>query len=173
MEMNLPNKLTILRIALVPICLVLTALKLYLPAAAVFGLACITDTLDGRIARKRNLVTVFGKFADPIADKVLTLTTMILLASMGRMGVWLPVLVSVRELLVDGLRLVAVQQGTVVPAAMSGKIKTILQMIAILACFLTEGVLPLILCLLAAAATVWSGVEYFVNLWDVFTHEKR
>ncbi len=173
MEMNLPNKLTVLRIALVPICLLLVALKLYLPAAAVFGLACITDTLDGRIARKRNLVTVFGKFADPIADKVLTLTVMILLASMGRMGVWLPVLVVVRELLVDGLRLVAVQQGTVVPAAMSGKIKTVLQMIAILACLLTEGVLPLLLCILAAMATVWSGTEYFIRLWDVFAHDAR
>ena len=160
-EMNLPNKLTMLRMALVPVYLLLLSMGLDWAALAVFAAASITDALDGKIARKHNLITNFGKFMDPIADKLLTHTAFILLCAMGRLNVVACIIFIAREFVVSGLRLVAVEQGHVIAAGMSGKIKTVLQMI--LALWLTAfGVnfIGDVLALAAAALTLYSMIEY-------------
>ena len=131
--MNLPNKLTLLRILLIPVCLLLWALGQPVFSAAVFTLAALTDFLDGYIARKQNIITTFGKFADPVADKILVLTAMIFLCADGILPAWAVCIVAARELMVDGLRLVAVGKGTVIAAGWLGKIKTNLQFFCILA----------------------------------------
>ena len=110
---------TLLRIALVPVCLILLYAGQFVWSAAVFALACVTDFLDGKIARRNKLITNFGKFADPIADKILTVTMMIFLSSLHMLPVWLPVIVVIRELMVDGLRLIAMEKGRVVAAGRS------------------------------------------------------
>ena len=167
--MNLPNQLTLLRILLVPVCLLLAGYGLYPAAAAVFILAAVTDALDGRIARKRHLITNFGKFADPIADKILVLSMMIVLCYKGLLPVWLPIILVFRELMVDGLRMVAAEQGRVVAAGWSGKIKTVSQMVLIVyALLFGNGTLTLILSILVAALTLYSGAEYFWKLRDLF-----
>ena len=112
--MNLPNQLTVLRIILIPVCLVLWGLGMPVPAAIVFALAAITDFLDGYIARKQNIVTTFGKFADPVADKILVLTAMIFLTADGILPAWAVCIVAARELMVDGLRLGASGKGNVI-----------------------------------------------------------
>ena len=165
--MNLPNKLTLLRIALVPVYLLL----LWLPAFSwlaliVFAAASLTDMLDGRIARERGLVTNFGKFMDPIADKLLTHTAFIMLCALGRLNVVACIIFIAREFVVSGLRLVAVEQGHVIAAGMSGKVKTVLQMALVMA--LTArldriGLLRLPVALLTLATvvmTLYSMVEY-------------
>jgi len=175
-ELNLPNKLTMLRMVLVPVYLVLLAVGLDWPALIVFAVASITDLLDGKIARKHGLVTNFGKFMDPIADKMLTHTAFIMLCAMNRLNVVACIIFVAREFVVSGLRLVAVEQGHVIAAGMSGKIKTVLQMI--LALVLTVlpsltafaqnllgmgaviAVLSNLLMLAAAAMTLYSMVEY-------------
>ena len=161
-ELNLPNKLTMLRMVLVPVYLVLLAVGLDWPALIVFAVASITDLLDGKIARKHGLVTNFGKFMDPIADKMLTHTAFIMLCAMGRLNVVACIIFVAREFVVSGLRLCAVEQGHVIAAGMSGKIKTVLQMILVL--WLTV-MLPVpfiggLLTLAAAALTLYSMVEY-------------
>ena len=172
--MNLPNKLTLLRIVLIPVCLLLWALKQPVLAAVVFALAAATDFLDGYIARKRQLITVFGKFADPVADKILVLTAMIFLCADGRLAAWAVCVVAARELMVDGLRLVAVGKGNVIAAGWLGKIKTNLQF----ACVLCGMLLPAghgvvtALTILLAAMTVWSGVDNFLGAKDVFQEDK-
>ena len=160
-EMNLPNKLTMLRMALVPVYLLLLSQGLDWLALVVFAAASITDALDGKIARKHNLITNFGKFMDPIADKLLTHTAFIMLCAMGRLHVVACIIFIAREFVVSGLRLVAVEQGHVIAAGMSGKIKTVLQMI--LALWLTAfgvNVIGDLLALAAAAMTLYSMVEY-------------
>ena len=169
--MNLPNKLTLLRVFMIPVCLLLWALGLSYPAAAVFVLAAATDFLDGYIARKKNLVTVFGKFADPVADKILVLTAMIFLCVDGRLPAWAVSVVAARELLVDGLRLVAVGKGNVIAAGWAGKIKTNLQAGKIKTnlqyfCVVSAMLLPqghwltLAFTIAMAALTVYSGFQY-------------
>ena len=162
--MNLPNKLTLLRILLIPVCLLLWALGQPIFSAAVFALAALTDFLDGYIARKQHIVTVFGKFADPVADKILVLTAMIFLCADGILPAWAVCIVAARELMVDGLRLVAVGKGTVIAAGWLGKIKTNLQFFCILAgMLLPKGHwITLTLTIAMAVMTVWSGAKY---LW--------
>ncbi len=168
--MNLPNKLTLLRVAMIPICLALLWLGQPVFAAVVFALACLTDLLDGHIARKRGIVTNFGKFADPVADKVLVMTVMIALCAMGRLPAWLACVVAARELMVDGLRLVAVERGIVVAAGMLGKLKTNAQFFCVLAALLqAPDWLTLALCIVAAALTAVSGAQYFYQCRGVFT----
>lgn len=168
--MNLPNKLTILRIAMIPACLALWALGQPVGAAAVFALAAITDFLDGYIARKQNIVTTFGKFADPVADKVLVLTSMIFLAASGRLSPWAVAVVAARELLVDGLRLVAVGRGEVIAAGWLGKIKTNAQIICVLLAMLLPAshLLTVIAQIVMGLMTVWSGADYFWKARGVF-----
>lgn len=185
-RMNLPNKLTVLRMIMVPI---LWAVYLCIPKEAylilpgcgfglrnalallIFVLASLTDMLDGQIARKRNLITSFGKFLDPIADKMLVNTTLILLVYQHEAPI-LPVLLMIaRDLVVDGLRLSAASQGEVVSAGFSGKLKTVFQMVAIvllLACnwpFVLWNLPIADLALWAATlASLYSGWVYFDKL---------
>ena len=119
--MNLPNRLTIIRICLIPVCVFLQSADLYPWALGVFCLACLTDFLDGYLARKNDQVTVFGKFLDPVADKLLVLCAMIVLTSQGCLAAWCVCVVAARELAVDGLRLVAAGKNMVVSARMAGR----------------------------------------------------
>ena len=141
--MNLANKLTIFRIVLVPIMVIIPFLGIqgswnYIPYEwiiidIIFIIASITDKLDGSIARKRNEITTFGKFLDPIADKILVLAAMIMLVEEGRLPSWIPIIILFREFLVSGYRSIAVEKGgKVIAASIWGKIKTVTQMIAII-----------------------------------------
>ena len=174
--MNVPNKLTLSRILLIPAVLALQWAKVYPAALAVFAVAAFTDFLDGYLARKNNQITVFGKFADPVADKLLVLCSMIVLAEHGLMPSWPVCIVAARELAVDGLRLVAAGKNKVVAASMAGKIKTNLQLLCVILCMIRafapmpEAVI-LIVCALMSAATVYSGFLYFRDLKDVFKEQ--
>ena len=148
MKMNLANKLTIFRIILVPVMAIIPYLNLkgdflglpltYFFMELIFIVASITDKLDGYIARSRNQVTTFGKFLDPLADKILVLTAMVLLVELGKIPAWIPIIVIFREFAVSGYRLIAVQNsGKVIAANVWGKLKTVTQMIAIILMFLT------------------------------------
>lgn len=145
--MNLPNKLTLLRIVLVPIMVIIPLFGLqgelwgvpitYLIVDLIFIIASITDKLDGSIARKKDIVTTFGKFLDPIADKILVLAAMLVLVEAGRLPAWIPVIVLAREFIVSGYRLIAVEKGgKVIAASIWGKIKTATQMTAIILAFI-------------------------------------
>ena len=149
MKLNLANKLTIFRIILVPIMAIIPYLNLqgdflgmplmYFFMELIFIVASITDKLDGYIARSRNQVTTFGKFLDPLADKILVLTAMVLLVELGKIPAWIPVIVLAREFLVSGYRLIAVEKGgKVIPASIWGKLKTVTQMIGIIFAFLDK-----------------------------------
>ena len=167
--MNLPNKLSLLRVALVPVMVGLC----YLPgragawsAGAVFALASFTDYLDGHLARSRNLITDFGKFIDPLADKLLVLSAMIMLVHTRQLPAFVPVLVLARELAVDGLRMMAAGKGQVIAAGKLGKLKTVSQMALILLLFFTQwqagsNWFTVLLCAWVAVITLWSGVDYF------------
>ena len=185
--MNLPNKLTILRILLVPIMVIIPYFNIpnaLIIADVIFIIASITDKLDGSIARKRNLITDFGKFLDPIADKILVLAAMIMLVEAGKIPGWIPIIILFREFVVSGYRLVASQKGgEVIAASKWGKIKTVTQMTAIIMMFLdkysfgyfinnaanmnwfeiTYNVLTTIIMLLCVIATIFSGYEYLKN----------
>ena len=127
----------------------------------VFALASLTDLLDGYIARSRNLITNFGKFMDPIADKLLTHTAFIMLTAIGRLNVTACIIFIAREFVVSGLRLCAVEQGHVIAAGMSGKIKTVLQMMLVVVLTITgEGLLPALLTIAASVMTLYSMGEY-------------
>ena len=171
--MNLPNILTLIRCALVP----LMAGLCYLPedrlwiAGAVFALASVTDWFDGYIARSRGLITDFGKFLDPLADKLLVLSALVMLTALDRLPAWLTVLILARELAVDGLRMIAVGKGKVIAAAWAGKVKTTSQMILILVLFFLGwrwdgNAFVLAGTIWVAGITVYSGVQYFVKNRD-------
>lgn len=143
-------------------------------AVAVFILASITDALDGHIARKNGLVTNFGKFIDPIADKLLVMSAMIVLVERGRMPGWVCIVVLAREFAISGFRLVAAGTGRVIAAGILGKIKTVTQMIAVIALLLTAidgAIAPItpfadIAMYISAVMTVWSGVDYIQKNFD-------
>ena len=162
--MNLPNKLTLLRIVMIPLCLLCWGLNWHAAAAVVFILAAVTDFLDGYIARKQGAVTTFGKFADPVADKALVLTSMIFLCADGRLPAWAVAIVAARELLIDGLRLVSAGKGSVMAAGWLGKIKTNAQLVCtVCAMVLSPGsVITLIAVIFMSVMTVISGGQY---LW--------
>ena len=163
--MNLPNKLTILRIVLIlPFLLVLYLDAPYAPyiALAIFIAASLTDMLDGKIARKRGLVTDFGKFADPLADKMLVTAAMLWFVEIGRMPGWALLIVIVREFAVSGLRMVASDKGRVIAAGWSGKVKTASTMACIVLMFLPIPDAVNTACAgVIVATTIYSGVEYF------------
>ncbi len=171
--MNLPNKLTILRVLLIPLCILLVVFGLNIWAAVLFTIACITDFLDGYLARKDKMVTTFGKFADPVADKILSLCLMIVLVFYSGFPWWAACVVAARELAVDGLRLVAVEQGIVIPAGILGKVKTNFQFLCVLSSLLMlpQG-LTLALCVLMCLMTVISGAQYFVASKGLFFPKK-
>ena len=169
--MNLPNRLTMLRVLMIPLCLLFIMVSWYLPAAIVFALAALTDFLDGYLARRDKLVTNFGKFADPVADKILALTVMAALLARGMYPWWAVCIVVARELAVDGLRLVAVEQGIVIPAGTLGKYKTNAQFFSILSALLfLPGWLTMALVILMSVLTIISGVQYFRGAEDLLKH---
>ena len=175
--MNLPNKLTMLRILLIPVFM----LVLYwgFPGAtwaalAVFVIASLTDLLDGKIARKYNLVTDFGKFADPLADKCLVTAAMLWFVEIGQMPAWALLIVIVREFAVSGLRMIASDKGRVIAAGWSGKVKTASTMAAIVIMLLMNeprmpvpNVLNFLCVVVIVVTTLYSGVEYFVLNRDI------
>ena len=187
--MNLPNKLTIFRIALVPIMVMIPLLDIdgsilgipisWLVIDFIFIIAALTDKLDGYLARKNNQITTFGKFLDPLADKILVLAAMVMLVEMDKLPAWIPVIVLAREFVVSGYRLIAVEKGgKVIAASKWGKLKTVTQMIAIIlafldvnpfgACFsgtlsglyLVFNILVTLMMIVQTIATVFSGIDY-------------
>jgi len=168
--MNLPNKLTLLRIILIlPFLLVLYLGVPYAGyiALAIFIIASLTDLLDGQIARKYHLVTDFGKFADPLADKMLVMAAMVWFVEIGQMPGWVLLVVLVREFAVSGLRMVASDKGRVIAAGWSGKVKTASTMVCIVLMFLPiPAVIHTVCWVVILATTVWSGVEYFAKNRD-------
>ena len=189
--MNLPNKLTLLRIILTPI--FMAVLYWGFPGAdyaalAIFIVASLTDMLDGKIARKYNLITDFGKFADPLADKILVVAAMLWFVECGRMPAWMVMIVITREFAVSGLRMIASDNGRVIAAGWSGKVKTASTMVCIvvmlllgpsLAAYQSGGGLTAVpwdryiswadtVCVwVITLTTLYSGVEYFVKNKDV------
>ena len=162
--MNLPNRLTLLRVALIPFCLLFIMLGWHIPAAIVFVVAALTDLLDGYLARRDKMVTNFGKFADPVADKILSLTVMVALLAQGLYPWWAVCIVAARELAVDGLRLIAVEKGQVIAAGPLGTIKTNAQFFSIISALLhLPGWITLILVIAMSVLTVLSGLQYFYN----------
>lgn len=167
--MNLPNKITILRVILIPIFVASLYLKMEYAreiAVCVFLVASITDAIDGWIARKYNLVTTFGKLIDPIADKLLTFSAFIMLAHMHVISPVAVIVIMARELLVNGIRMVSAESGTVISASFWGKLKTVSQCVAILLLLLWERIsfttLPFdqIILWISVGITVLSGVDY-------------
>ena len=169
--MNTANKLTILRVFMIPVFL----LVLYLDvpnanywALAIFVAASLTDTLDGYIARHYDQVTDFGKFMDPLADKVLVMAALLCFVEMGRLSAWALLIVIVREFAVTALRLIAAERGRVIAAAWSGKVKTASTMVCIcLMLAFSRPALDRVCTVVILAATVYSGIEYFVKNKDV------
>lgn len=169
--MNWPNRLTLLRVLLIPVCLVLLSIETdlcQLLALIVLILAAMTDWLDGYLARRYHLVTSFGKFLDPVADKMLVLSVMIALCGLGRFPAWACVIVLFRDLAVDGLRLVAIQQGHVIAAGPLGKIKTTLQLVTLVVFLMKNrpfSPFPMdqVLLVITMMMTLISGVDYFVR----------
>ncbi len=177
--MNLPNKLTLLRIILVPFFIIAMLVNFpfhYLVAGCIFGIASVTDTLDGKIARSRNLVTDFGKFADPLADKILVLTALVCFLQVGLLGSFgaIPVIIVLfREFAVSGIRLVAASSGKVVAANIWGKIKTVSQMVGISVIFAMQVVLEVLNAMKVSTGFITEVFYYIGNglIWlsTVFT----
>ena len=180
-NLNTPNRLTLLRIVLIPVFVVFALLRAQWAqyvALLIYILACITDMLDGRIARARNLVTNFGKFADPIADKLLVMSALVVLVASGRMPAWVCIMMLAREFIISGLRLVAAGNGRVIAAGKLGKLKTVFQMSATIALMLLVPVtgkallgrfgvvLANVLMYIATVLTIVSGAEYILNNRD-------
>ena len=169
--MNLPNKLTLLRVILVPV--FMAVLYWDFPGATwaalvIFILASLTDLLDGKIARKYNLVTDFGKFADPLADKMLTTAALLWFVETGKMPAWALLIVVIREFAVSGLRMLASDKGRVIAAGWSGKVKTASTMGCIVLMFLPIPAVVNTICVwVIALTTLYSGVEYFMKNKDV------
>lgn len=199
--MNLPNKITIARILLVPIMMIMPYLGITatlpwgLPIVnliilAIFLVASFTDYLDGHIARKRNIVTNFGKFLDPIADKLLVLAALVMLVESDVLPSWIPIIIVAREFMVSAIRMLVATEGKVIAASKLGKIKTVTQMVAISLAFLDTnpfmsfvnagfGPYELILnflmsvaMILAVIATILSGVDYFMKSKNVVLKSK-
>ena len=175
--MTTANKFTIARIILVPVFLVLMYLDLVYWALAAFIIASLTDFVDGHIARKYNQVTDFGKFIDPLADKMLVLAAMCYFVEAGFMPGWVVAIVLFREFGVSGLRLLAVEQGIVIAAAWSGKIKTFATMVSLCVMMLlgesgfpAPDVVAVVCWCIILVTTVYSGIEYFVKNIGVFHH---
>jgi len=156
------NKITMLRIVLIPVFLVLAYGNMMMAALAVYIIACLSDFADGYIARHYNQISNFGKFMDPLADKMLVLAAMCFFVENGQMAGWAVAIVLFREFAVSGMRLLAVEQGQVIAAAWSGKIKTASTMVClILMIMINNNVLNTVSTLIIVATTVYSGIEYF------------
>ena len=177
--MTTANKLTILRVILIPVFLILAYAGRLGWALAVFVIASLTDMLDGYIARHYNQITDFGKFMDPLADKVLVMAAMCYFVEAGRMPGWALAVVLLREFAVSGMRLVAVEQGRVIAAGWSGKVKTAATMVCLCLMLLfgppkpwdsAPDLVAQFSTAVILVTTVWSGAEYFWKNRDVFRH---
>ena len=162
---NLPNLLTLARIILIPVFLVMTSLArnnvMHIAAAIVFAIASFTDYLDGYLARKWHVVTNFGKFADPLADKMLVMSAFIMLVGINQAPAWVVSVIICRELAVTGLRLLLVENGgTVLAAAMPGKIKTVTQMLSIILLLCHVNLIGMIMLYVALFFTIYSGYYF-------------
>lgn len=194
--MNLPNKLTIFRIILVPIMVLIPFLGIrgnflgipleWIVVDLIFVIASLTDKLDGYLARKNNQITTFGKFLDPLADKILVLAAMVMLVEMAKLPAWIPIIVLAREFMVSGYRLVTVERnGKVIAASKWGKLKTVTQMLAIVlafldlnafgACFsenlqgvsLGLNIIVTFMMIIQTIATIFSGIDYMKGAKDL------
>jgi CDP-diacylglycerol--glycerol-3-phosphate 3-phosphatidyltransferase len=171
--MTTASKITLIRVAFIPVFMVFMYLSGGIPgpwlwaALALFIIASLTDYVDGYIARKYNQVTDFGKFLDPLADKLLVIAAMAILTEWGKFPAWALMIVLTREFAVTGLRLVAVQKGTVIAAGWSGKVKTASTMIGLCVwmAFPTVPILGWIVTGVIVITTLYSGVEYFIQNW--------
>ena len=170
--MTTASKITLVRVVLIPVFMALLLCSggndaLRWAALAVFVIASISDFVDGYIARHYNQVTDFGKFLDPLADKLLVTACMMIFVGQGRMASWIVFVVIAREFAVTGLRLVAVGNGRVIAAAWSGKIKTSCTMVGLIAmmAFTGSAVLDMVVSIVILVTTVYSGVEYFCKNW--------
>ena len=193
--MNLPNKLTIFRIILVPIMAIIPFFNFdikWIVIDIIFILASITDKLDGYIARSKNQITTFGKFLDPIADKILVLAAMLILVEDNRLPAIIPIIVLFREFIVSGYRLVAVEKGgKVIAASVWGKLKTVTQMLALILAFVDQNgfaqcfiggltgfawwhnFVTTILMSVSVVAAVLSGIDYIAKGKDLFKEEVK
>ncbi len=176
--MNLPNKLTIGRIFAIPVFIAVYLMDYRYAATVIFILAALTDMLDGKIARKHDLVTNFGKLMDPLADKLLVMSALICLAQTGDVAGWMVIVILGREFIITGMRQVATAQGIVIAAGTTGKIKTVTQMIAIPLLILRNWPFSLlgfnlpmdtIFLWIALVMTVISGTEYIVKNKKLFS----
>lgn len=179
--MNLPNKLTTFRVILIPVFVFfmlapnMTGINHYI-AAAIFIVASLTDLLDGKIARKYNLVTNFGKFMDPLADKLLVCSAMICLIQTGQLAAWIVVIIIAREFIISGFRLIASDNGVVIAASYWGKFKTTFQMLMVIVLILNVQmpffqILGKILTYAALILTVVSLIDYIVKNKDVLKEQ--
>ena len=181
MKMNLPNKLTIMRVLLIPF-FVFFMLVPVVPcsnyiAVAIFIIASLTDLADGKIARKYNLVTNFGKFMDPLADKLLVCSAMICLVATGQLAAWMVIIIISREFIISGFRLVAADNGVVIAASYWGKFKTTFQMLMIIVLILNIPgrffeILGVILTWVALILTIISLCDYLIKNKDVLKEQK-
>jgi len=181
MEMNLPNKLTILRVIMIPFFVVFLLMNkgftTELTALVLFAAASLTDFFDGYIARKYNLVTNFGKFMDPLADKLLVCSAMICLIELGRLPAWIVIIIIAREFIISGFRLVASDNGIVIAASYWGKFKTVSQMFMIMLLIIhPEGTvffwLEQILIYVSLILTIVSLLDYIMKNKQVLTEQK-
>lgn len=179
LELNLPNKLTLLRIFLVPLMLVFlispSMLSCFI-AAVIFALAAATDWLDGHLARVTDQVTLLGKLLDPIADKLLVLAALVPLVELDRVAAWIVVVIVGREFAVSGLRMIASAQGVHIAAGETGKYKMVAEIVAILFLILDFNIvfhyLGQVSIWVAMILSVASGVEYFIQFWNKLEPEK-
>ncbi|MBU9725821.1 CDP-diacylglycerol--glycerol-3-phosphate 3-phosphatidyltransferase [Diplocloster modestus] len=180
--MNLPNKLTILRVGMIPFFVLFMLVDLAGPASkwialALFIIASLTDLLDGKIARKYHLVTNFGKFMDPLADKLLVCSAMICLTAMDRLAAWIVIIIISREFIISGFRLVAADSGVVIAASYWGKFKTTAQMLMICLLIADLGgvfsILETLFVYLALALTVISLIDYLVKNKSVISEGSK
>ena len=174
--MTTASKITLVRVILIPFFMAALLLSyrsaelewLRFAAVGIYIVACISDFVDGYIARHYNQVTNFGKFLDPLADKLLVTACMLIFVGVGRMPSWAVFIIIAREFAVTGLRLIAVQSGRVIAAGWSGKIKTSCTMVGLIAMMLLPGhaVLDTVILIIILVTTVYSGIEYFCKNWD-------
>lgn len=177
--MNLPNKLTLFRVILIPVFVVFMLVSVTGDtdkwiALAIFIIASLTDLLDGKIARKYNLITDFGKFMDPLADKLLVCSAMICLVSLGRIPAWIVIVIIAREFIISGFRLIAADNGRVIAASYWGKFKTTFQMVMVILMIADIPqlyILTQIIMYVALVLTVISLVDYLVKNKDVMSGE--
>lgn len=178
--MNLPNKITVFRLFLIPVFVALYSLGDlgWLYAGLVFVLASFTDFLDGYLARKYGLTSTFGAFLDPVADKILVIASLVLLAARGIVPDWSVILIIARETLINGFRLIAVDQGVVISASYMGKIKTVTQMAGLTLLLFSPAWAPLrvaglVVYWIAVVATVVSGIEYLYQGRDLISDREQ